>query len=294
MICYADWEMRGELAQIWRICFHEPARPARYFLNNYFRPENCLIYRFGGKIAAVVYLLPAQVVAEGKPVQAHYIYAAATLPEYRSHGYMASLLAGAALVGANRGDQYSVVLPATDGLYPLYQKSEYVSFFQTSAVTLSLSQLCDIAESGCVGKALFTYGQLNSLRNARLSGRNGSVLWNENAFGFAMGMGAVYGDRLVCSRTGDRAAYALCRRLDENTCKVLETMADAETIRDLAANIICAVPAQRYQFRLPAGSRLFSQQGETADFGMIKPIGGAVLDAVRPDSGVPYLGLPLD
>ncbi len=294
MIRFADWGMRGELEHIWRVCFQEPARPAKYFLNNYFRPENCLIYQFGGKIAAVVYLLPAQVAAGGKPVQAHYIYAAATLPEFRSKGYMASLLAGAALVGANRGDQFSVVLPATESLYPLYEKSDYIKFYQTNTVTVSLSQLCDFAESGQIGKALFTFDQLNSLRNARLSGQNGSVLWSAEAFGFAVGMGAVYGDKLVCSRTGNRAAYALCRRLDENTCKVLEVMADAKTLPDLAANIISSVPAQSYQFRLPVGSTLFPQQGEKADFGMIKPIGGAVLNVVHPDSGVPYLGLPLD
>lgn len=294
MICFADWNMRGELARIWHVCFQEPTRPAKYFLNNYFQPENCLIYQFGGKIAAVVYLLPAQVNMEGKPAQAHYIYAAATLPEYRSHGYMAALLASAALVGANRGDEYSVVLPATEGLYPLYQKSDYVPFFQVNTVTLTLSQLCDAAESGQIGKALFTYSQLNSLRSAQLSGQNGSVLWSDEAFGFAIGMGAIYGDNLVCSRTGDRAAYALCRRLDENTCKVLEIMADAQTFPDLAANIISAVPAQTYHFRLPVDSSLLSQQGEKTDFGMIKPIGGTVFKNVQSGSGVPYLGLPLD
>ncbi len=294
MIRFADWGMRGELAQIWRTCFDEPARPARYFLNNYFRPENCLIYQFGGKTAAVVYLLPAQVAAGEKTAQAHYIYAAATLPKYRSHGYMAALLASAALVGANRGDQYSVVLPATPELYPLYQKSDYSTFYHIQTVSLSLSELCDLAESGRIGKALFTYHQLSSLRNAQLSGRNGSVLWSGEAFAFAAGMGAVYGDRLVCSRTGDKAAYALCRRMDENTCKVLEVMADSETIRDLAANIISAVPAQMYSFRLPVGQTLLSGQGEISDFGMIKPIGGAVMETVQPGSGVPYLGLPLD
>lgn len=37
MIQFADWGMRKELEQIWRVCFDEPARPAKYFLNNYFR-----------------------------------------------------------------------------------------------------------------------------------------------------------------------------------------------------------------------------------------------------------------
>ena len=294
MIRFADWGMRGELAQIWQICFDEPARPAKYFLNNYYCPENCLIYQIGGKIAAVVYLLPAQIVADFKPVQAHYIYAAATLPQYRSHGYMAALLAWAALIGANRGDQYSLVLPANRELYSLYEKSDYATFFQIDTLSVSLSQLCDIAETGRIGNTILTYRQLNTLRNSHLAGKNGSVLWSEEAFCYAIGIGRVYGDRLVCSRVGNQFSYALCRRIDENTCKVLEIMADHNTITDLAANLISAMPAQTYLFRQPVGSELFSQQGEKSAFGMVKPIGGAVLRPLQQNSDASYLGLALD
>jgi Predicted acetyltransferase involved in intracellular survival and related acetyltransferases len=293
MIEFADWGMRGELAQIWQTCFDEPARPAKYFLNNYFRPENCLVYRAGGKIASVVYLLPAYIEADSKPLQAHYIYAAATLPQYRCHGYMAALLAWAALAGANRGDWYSVVLPANRGLYPLYEKSDYSAFFQARTVSVSLSRLCDFAESGQAGKTVLSYRQLTALRNSYLAGENGSVLWSEEAFSFAAGMGKVYGDRLICSRTDGRPAYALCRRLDANTCKVLEIMVDEDTLADLLACLICEMPAQTYSFRLPVGSRLFAQQGEKSAFGMIKPLSGAPLEPLR-SAKEPYLGLALD
>jgi hypothetical protein len=293
MIRFADWGMRKELAQIWQICFDEPARPAKYFLYNYYRPENCLIYQVGGEIASVVYLLPAQIVVGLKPVQAHYIYAAATLPQYRSHGYMAALLAWASLAGANRGDQYSIVLPATPELYPLYEKSEYTTFFQNSTQSVSLGQLCDLAETGRISNTILTYHQLTSLRNAHLAGKNGSVLWSEEAFCYAVGIGRVYGDKLICSRTGDHLSYALCRRMDENTCSVMEIMADHSTITDLAANLISVMPAETYLFRLPADSGLFEQQGEKSTFGMVKPIGGA-LHLIQHDSDAPYLGLALD
>lgn len=292
MIRFANWEMRRELAHIWEVCFEEPARPAKYFLNNYFRPRNCLIYQNNDKIAAVVYLLPAQISAEKSPVQAHYIYAAATLPQFRGHGYMAALMAGAMLVGANRGDQYSVVLPANPGLYGLYQKSDYTTFFQVSTQSVSLDQMCALAESGSASKILFTYHQLNALRNSQLG--TGSVLWSDEAFCFADGIGRVYGDKLICSKTGDKPAYALCRRIDEDTCKIMELMADHDTIRDLAVNIICRVPAQNYIFRLPAESTLLGQEGEKSGFGMIKPIGGAALTPLLQASNAPYLGLSLD
>ncbi|MBW7573306.1 GNAT family N-acetyltransferase [Caproiciproducens faecalis] len=294
MICFANWEMRGELAEIWTSCFHEPVRPAKYFLNNYFKPENCLVYKMGDKTASVVYLLPARILVGSVSVQAHYIYAAATLPQFRGHGYMAALLAAAALVGANRGDQYSAVLPAEPELYSLYEKAEYTKFFQVKNVSLSLEDLCSLADSGVSSRTLLTYSQMNSLRGEQLEGKTGSVLWSDEAFAFAAGMGKIYGDKMVCSRTGGKFAYALCRRTDTDTCAVLEMMADSDTLRDLAANIISAEPAERYTFRLPVWETLLGQQGEPADFGMLKPLGGAVWDPLRQNAAAPYLGLPLD
>lgn len=292
MIRYADWSMRGELAEIWKICFQEPARPAKYFLNNGFRPENSLVLLEGDKIASVVYFLPMRVSGTTGSAQAHYIYAAATLPQFRSRGYMAQLLAAAGKEGAKRGDRYSVVLPATPALYPLYEKSGYRSFFCSKTVSVPLSRLCDLAENGRIRKTLFTWSQLNTLRSSMLRAFPGSVLWSDESFAFAAGMGGVYGDRLVTARTAGRPAYALCRRLDEDTCKVLEVMAQADTLPALAANLIAEMPAETYEFRLPAGSTLFGEEGEPQRFGLIQPLGGAA--PLPADSGAAYLGLPLD
>lgn len=294
MIRYAGWEMRGELAKIWRACFQEPARPAKYFLNNGFRPENSLVWIEGDEIASVVYFLPMQLCGEKKPLQAHYIYAAATLPQHRSHGYMARLLSAAATEGAKRGDLYSAVLPATDALYPLYEKSGYQPFFYAKTVKESISRLCDFAQSGSIRKTLFTWNQLNLLRGARLSSVPGSVLWSNESFAFAAGMGGVYGDTLVTARTGGKPAYALCRRTDADTCKVLEIMAEGDTFPNLAANIIAAVPAETYEFRLPAESTLLGEEGDVQRFGLIQYLGGSAPQPLHAVPGAPYLGLPLD
>lgn len=294
MIRHAGWEMRGELARLWKICFEEPARPAKYFLNNYFRPENALIYQVGEKIAAAVYLLPATVVSMDGPAQAHYIYAAATLPQYRSRGFMAALLAGAALAGAHRGDQYSVVLPATESLYPLYEKAGYAPFFRSRLVSVPAEKLRAAAAPGQPGITVIPGPELNALRNGFLAEQTGSVLWSDEAFAFAAGMGSVYGDRLVCSLTEGKPAYALCRKLDADTCLVLETMADETTFPGLAAKLTGAFSAQTYRFRLPVSGGLFRSEGEAVPFGMIRPVGGAAPDRIQPENGAPYLGLALD
>ena len=100
MIGFAKWEDRPALAELWQVCFEEERRYANFFFNNAFRPENCLVYRVAGRPAAMLHLLPAKIVCGGKPVRIHYVFACATAPEHRSHGYMNALLAYAALVGS--------------------------------------------------------------------------------------------------------------------------------------------------------------------------------------------------
>ena len=141
MIGFAKWEDRPVLAELWQVCFEEERRYANFFFNNAFRPENCLVYRVAGRPAAMLHLLPAKIVCGGKPVRIHYVFACATAPEHRSHGYMNALLAYAALVGSQREEQFSAILPASPGLYDYYAKSGYMTFFERDEYRLSAEQL---------------------------------------------------------------------------------------------------------------------------------------------------------
>ena len=81
MIEFPSWSERAELSRLWQIAFDDQPRAVRFFFQNRFRPEDCLVYRRDGKIAAALYLLPASLKIAGIAYRAHYIYAAATLPE---------------------------------------------------------------------------------------------------------------------------------------------------------------------------------------------------------------------
>lgn len=291
MIGFAEWNMRAELAALWRICFHEPVRYPNYFLNNLFRPRDCLVYRVNGEIAAAVYLLPARLAAEGRGAQAHYIFAAGTLPRYRSRGYMASLLACAAIRGAERGDEYSAVLPANGPLYPFYAHNGYFDFFRVRVVSVPRRRLRGLAAPGPAVKILAAGRELNALRCAVLGDRKGSVLWSDGMFHFAVGFGAAYGDRLVCAR-GNGPSYALCRREEDGACSVREAMVSPGGFGALAAAVLRAAPAEIYRFRLPCGCGPFPGEGTEERCGMLRPVGGAP----PPQAGTPapYLGLALD
>jgi hypothetical protein len=292
MIEFAQWNMRRELSALWQECFGDPKRIPDFFLNNVFSPRDCLVYRSGGELAAAVYLLPAQILSGGKAVRAHYIFAAATARRFRSRGYMSSLLAYAAIAGAERGDCFSAVLPADDGLCRFYAAAGYGDFFQVRFTDLTAGRLNSMAQpAGLQYRVLPDLAALNRLRTDCLAHNAGSMLWDDRMFRLAVSMSRVYGDRLVCAGAGGGHAYALCR-VEEDSCDVLEAFASEKTFPALAAAILREAPAQRYRFRLPVGGRLLSGEGESVRFGMLKAVGGRLLPDIGPEH--PYLGLAMD
>lgn len=292
MIELARWNMRAELSRLWQDCFQESKRFPDYFLNNYFRPRDGLVYRVSGRIAAAVYLLPAAVVLNGRRMQAHYIFAAGTFPEFRSRGFMASLLAYAAIYGAKRGDCFSVVLPADAPLYCFYEKNGYFDFYTVRSVPVSRPRLRQMAAEPPCGRLVVSAAELNALRGSVVSRWEGSVLWSDEMFHFATGFGSAYGDRLVCSGNRGFRSYAICRMEGKQVCSVRETMSAPGGMPGLASAILKQTPAETYRFRLPADCGLFRGEGETERCGMIRPIGGTSWE--KSAFSAPYLGLALD
>lgn len=291
MIDFARWEMRRELIRLWQVCFDEPVRFPRYFMNNIFLPENCLVYRTAGTVAAAVHLVPARIAAAGGAAQAHYIFAAATLPQYRSRGYMASLLAYAAIAGARRGDRFSAVLPADEGLTRYYGAQGYRPFFRVRTLEVSRERLEREAAEADGRRLLPDCRKLNALRNGNLSQSRGSLLWSAQQFRAAAGMNGVYGDRLVCSVSAGGTGYALRRPAGER-CEVLETMCTPEAFGGLAGELLRGTQARAFRFRLPAASGPFAGEGEISEFGMIRLLGGALPEEIA--SKTPYLGFAMD
>lgn len=282
--------MRRELSGLWQECFGDPAAYPEFFLSLFFAPQDCLVDREGGELAAAVYLLPAQVLENGRPVQAHYIFAAATAPRFRSRGIMSRLLERAAETGAARGDRYSAVLPSDEELYRFYAASGYADFFSVRAADVPASRLRAAARGGWAPYA-GSADALNRLRTELLAESDGSLLWSGEMFRKSVAMSGAYGDRLVAVQTGAGPAYALCH-MENGACMLLETAARKAAFPFLADAILREAPAERYRFRLPADGGPFPGEGELLRFGMIKALGGGDRGAIRP--GRPYLGLGMD
>lgn len=292
MIGFADWNMRRELSVLWQECFGDSKRIPDFFLNNIFSPRDCLVYRVGNELAAAIYLLPAGILCEGKTAQAHYIFAAATANRFRSRGFMSSLLAYAAIAGTKRGDCFSAVLPAGDGLYRFYANAGYEDFFQIRIVETDRAALRTMAnQTEMPSRVLPDMPALSNLRDFCLARNNGSLLWDDRMFRLSVSMNQVYGDKLVCASQGGGRAYALCRRKND-ICEVLESFASQGMYPMLADALLREVPALHYRFRLPVGDARFTNLGQTGRFGMLKALGGRSLTDFAPENA--YLGLSMD
>ena len=92
MIRFAESRDREAVASIWRECFGDEGYYIDFFLNNLFKPERCLIYDYEGTPAAMLHLLPINLIDQAATFKTQYIYAAATLPVFQRRGLMAKLI----------------------------------------------------------------------------------------------------------------------------------------------------------------------------------------------------------
>lgn len=292
-IALAKWGMQPQLTNLWMECFEDTPRGTKYFFNNAFQPRECLVYLADGDLAAAVYLLPAELSFQGKSITAHYIYAAGTRKKYRSRGYMRALLNCAAYLGTRRGEGYSFLLPANEGLYQYYAANGYIPYFRQRVVRFSRDEIYQEGASSSYWKVLPDYTKMAQLRAEYLFPNSGSVLWSPKALAYAAGIQRIYGGKLLCIQGKGGFAYALCRKLGDGSCEVVECMCSEEAFSALATLICQEFPADFYQFRLPCGG-LCSGKGEPSWFGMVKPLNDTMQENLLAMSKDPFLGLPLD
>lgn len=93
MITKANESQTAEIREIWRICFpQQDPLYTEYFFKNLYQPENCMVYMLEDKVVSCLIRNPHALMFNDRVLQASMIIGAATLPEYRRHGYMRALL----------------------------------------------------------------------------------------------------------------------------------------------------------------------------------------------------------
>lgn len=267
------------LKQIWQVCFGDSDSYIDFFFQNAFRPESTLLLEEDGLPCSMFFLLDSTLVLKGHEYPAAYLYAAATLPEYRGHGYMGQLIRYAGRFCAERGWDYIVLVPAEKELWAYYSKFGF------------LNGLCMSVDSwtGTGQKSLpdLSGNQPDALSlertRAEVLTQCGGLLWKGEQFRYVLAEHRFTDGRIFQTSCG----YALYHVID-GLCRIDELMALPGCDEELRRALISAVPAERYEAFRP----YVKGAGEQVPRGMFLPLRRG-LPSRQVEIGSPYMGLTL-
>lgn len=110
------------LIKLWNEVFGDSEEYIKLFFKNAYYDCNCFADIYADEVISVFYLLKCNIKYEGKTYNGRYLYAAATLPEYRGRGIMSKLIKEALVYGINENLDFIALLPADDSLYNYYER----------------------------------------------------------------------------------------------------------------------------------------------------------------------------
>ncbi len=117
---------RQQLLALYQACFPEDDPIFwQWIFDRVYRAENPLNVWEDDRIVSSLQMIPCTIGMDGRAFQAHYIYAAATLPDRQGTGLMAGLLEQAAQEGLRRGHDFSVLITQEDSLLDFYARFGY-------------------------------------------------------------------------------------------------------------------------------------------------------------------------
>lgn len=124
-----DFAVRGDreaLRKIWLACFGGEEEYVDFYLRRRFRPSETVVWREKGVPVSMMTLMNLEIAGRAGA----YVYAVATLPEYRGRGLMRRLDAFAKQAVLARGGAFMALVPAEPPLFAMYEKLGYrTSFF---------------------------------------------------------------------------------------------------------------------------------------------------------------------
>ena len=113
------------LINLWQKVFGDEREYIELFFKEAYSDSECFGEIVDGEVVSAFYLLKCIIKCDGKIYRGRYLYAAATLPEYRGKGLMAKLIKEALEYAENENLDFIALVPADDGLYDYYGRFSF-------------------------------------------------------------------------------------------------------------------------------------------------------------------------
>ncbi len=303
MIVFPQDSMKSDLERLWRTCFGDSQEYIRFYFENRYVPENCLVYidESVRRPVAMLHLLGIHIAEDGGLVPSQYIYAACTRPDYRRQGIMRQLIETAQKLGQVRKLKYSVTVPAEPRLFRYYARYGFEKCYKMRVVYLDRSDLMYLCKDRIrtpdhFRETMMKLGEVYAFRRDMLVDRDGFVMWDQSGFRYAVSSHEHDGGHIITLSYGGDYGYAFCSQ-EDTTVRITEFIVKEHFASALIWRILRSYPkAEKFVFRLPVYDSFFEKFGEIVDFAMIcrndgkNPVSITTLEGIR----TPYLGLALD
>lgn len=264
MIRQAEAEDRADIIKIWNRCFGDSEAYVGRFLDSLWQPGRCLIYIENGITAAMVHLLPIKIKVSNSFIKSQYLYAAATLPEYRGKGIMRRLIEASDEAGRENGYGFTVTLPAEDGLYQYYGKNGFKEVFTLNRSVLTRDEMNAISTEPALLKIKEPdTDEMIHLRNNRFGN---AALWDKQVFSYIIKDWLWNNGEIFLFDGG----YAFCKK-KENTVVVKEYCGDVKLFQGFCGLLLTRYDNEKF---IVFSDSLIKLCGncETVKYGMIKPL----------------------
>ena len=112
---------KEDIREIWTESFDDSPEWIEMFFSQVYRDQDALTLSCDGRMVCSMMLQPYAMTFHGEIVPTSYICGAATIPAYRSKGYMTELMWDALLTSYRRGDMFCTLIPANAPLFHFYE-----------------------------------------------------------------------------------------------------------------------------------------------------------------------------
>lgn len=252
----ADERTAEAVCELWKTCFDD-GDFSEFYLKERATADNMLVIYRDGRPVSMASFLPAVYHTPKGAIPVRYVYAVATLPEYRRQGLAKQLL----ICGSELWDEPLVLCPVDGHLSRYYGKMGFVWCFRSENVGARLLP----ARSCCWNFHLEeadpeTYA---AVREHYLSERKAAYLgWDAQAVAFAFAAYEREGGRtLFCvPESAPEKKELLMYTTEQSTLVIIETTLMEETLSQILPELLAETGTKHVRYEIPGGMILLPER----------------------------------
>jgi GNAT superfamily N-acetyltransferase len=301
-----------DLRKIWQSSFSVDDK--RLFFTFFYNPELCRVVIIDNTPVAMGFLVPVGNLKDSTG-QAHpcaFIYALATLPEFRDRGFASAVVKHLTDAGVSAGYTAIALCPSEDSLFEYYtNNSPFCDWFycierfyepvDIAPTIRGAKAIKNAVESSGTIRNTVEISKISAEKYADLQAEilrkympDGSCYIEMSAFAlrYQEKLCAVYGGGLYHAKLNGDIALLTVELHPDKTVRIKELLCPAEHERDIISAISQIYPARRYMARTPV--RDARDTASVKKFAMLSASLGVGDIITPPESSAPWCGLAFD